>query len=87
VGKTLAVKRHRVQGGVVRVSLWAVPPFIVAPGDAVTLRAGCDKQFTTCRDKFGNAVNFQGFPHMPGSDFVMAFAREGDASNNGGKRS
>ncbi|MDX5493645.1 MAG: phage BR0599 family protein, partial [Alphaproteobacteria bacterium] len=35
-----------------------------------------DKQFTTCRDRFANAVNFRGFPHMPGNDFVMASAGE-----------
>ena len=41
---------------------------------AVTLTAGCDKQFATCRDRFGNADNFRGFPHMPGRDFVFSFA-------------
>jgi uncharacterized phage protein (TIGR02218 family) len=86
VGKSLAVKRHRLAGGVTRLSLWATPPFAVNAGDAVTLFAGCDKQFGTCRAKFNNAVNFRGFPHMPGTDFVMSFASEGDARNSGGKR-
>lgn len=85
-GKSLAVKRHRLLNGVTYVSLWAAPPFAVNAGDAVTLFAGCDKQFATCRAKFSNAVNFRGFPHMPGTDFVMAFAGDGDARNDGGKR-
>jgi uncharacterized phage protein (TIGR02218 family) len=86
LGKNLAVKRHRLIDGVTRVSLWATPPFEVDAGDAVTLFAGCDKQFGTCRAKFNNAANFRGFPHMPGTDFVMSFTSEGDARNNGGKR-
>ena len=40
------------------------------PGDAFTITAGCDKQFATCQAKFANAVNFRGFPHMPGNDYV-----------------
>jgi uncharacterized phage protein (TIGR02218 family) len=36
--------------------------------------AGCDKQFATCRDRFGNAANFRGFPHIPGNDYVISHA-------------
>jgi hypothetical protein len=44
----------------------------------------CDQQFSTCRDVFGNAENFRGFPHLPGAEFVL----EGPAAsgNDGGKR-
>ena len=30
-----------------------------------------NKRLSTCAGTFANAVNFQGFPHMPGNDFVM----------------
>jgi uncharacterized phage protein (TIGR02218 family) len=53
------------------IELWQAPPRPVASGDAFALTAGCDKRFATCRAKFGNGVNFQGFPHMPGNDFVL----------------
>ncbi|MDP4004161.1 DUF2163 domain-containing protein [Methylobacterium sp. NEAU K] len=53
------------------IELWTVPPRPVAPGDGFTLTAGCDKRLSTCRDRFANAVNFQGFPHMPGNDAVV----------------
>lgn len=43
-----------------------------APGSALILRAGCDKRFSTCRDKFHNSINFQGFPHLIGPDAVIA---------------
>lgn len=46
--------------------------------------AVCDYRFETCRDVFGNAGNFRGFPHLPGADALVA----GPASsgNTGGKR-
>lgn len=53
------------------VELWETPARRVAQGDTFTLTAGCDKRFATCRDRFANAVNFQGFPHMPGNDAVL----------------
>ena len=44
----------------------------------------CDQHFETCRDVFGNAEHFRGFPHLPGAEFVL----EGPAAsgNDGGKR-
>lgn len=53
------------------LELWTAPPRPVAAGDAFSLTAGCDKRLATCRDRFANAINFQGFPHMPGNDAVM----------------
>lgn len=44
----------------------------------------CDKRFETCRDVFENALNFRGFPHMPGPDFVLAGPAA--SGNDGGKR-
>jgi uncharacterized phage protein (TIGR02218 family) len=51
----------------------------VVPGEALELRAGCDRRLASCRDKFGNSANFRGFPHIPGSDFVLRHPRSGDA--------
>ena len=56
-----------------------------SPGDAFTVTAGCDKHLATCKAKFANAVNFRGFPHIPGNDYVIAFASPGDPANDGGK--
>lgn len=49
----------------------------VAAGDTLTLTAGCDRSFATCRTRFGNGVNFRGFPHIPGSDYVLRYPRTG----------
>lgn len=48
-------------------------PLSLAPGTPVRLTEGCDKRFATCRDRFANAVNFRGEPHVPGGDLLTRF--------------
>ncbi|MFN4355965.1 DUF2163 domain-containing protein [Parvibaculum sp.] len=72
-GAVMEVKAHSAGG---RIELWRAAARPLMPGDTFEVTAGCDKQFATCRDRFANAVNFRGFPHMPGNDFVMASAGE-----------
>jgi uncharacterized phage protein (TIGR02218 family) len=49
----------------------------VTAGDAFTIRAGCDKRIESCKAKFANVANFRGFPHIPGQDAVLRYARTG----------
>ena len=49
-------------------------PLDVAAGARVRVREGCDKRFATCRDRFGNARNFRGEPHVPGGDLLTRYA-------------
>ncbi|MEM8616218.1 MAG: DUF2163 domain-containing protein [Pseudomonadota bacterium] len=44
----------------------------------------CDQRFETCRDVFANTINFRGFPHLPGPDFVLA--GPAGQNNDGGRR-
>ena len=76
----------QLRGGQGIVELWQAASFAVAAGDGFTIRAGCDKQFATCKAKFGNGANFRGFPHMPGNDFVTTFASREGQDNDGGSR-
>lgn len=64
------------------VSFWL--PLFEAPaaGDTFEIIAGCDKSFATCKAKFGNGMNFQGFPHMPGSDFAYSYV-SGTSTHDG----
>ena len=41
------------------------PFFNAEVGDNVSLFAGCDHAFTTCRDTFSNTLNYGGFPYVP----------------------
>ena len=63
------------------ITLFEAPVRPIAIGDAFTATAGCDKQFATCSSKFGNSVNFRGFPHMPGEEAVLRYPNQGDANN------
>ncbi|MEM9359869.1 MAG: DUF2163 domain-containing protein [Pseudomonadota bacterium] len=76
-GSAFEVRRHDAIVDLVVVELWSAPARDVVVGDAVTMTAGCDKVLPTCRDKFANVANYRGFPHIPGNDFVTAYARQG----------
>ena len=47
--------------------------------------ASCDRRWATCTGTFDNGINFQGFPDIPGDDFLTAAPVEG-ARNDGGSR-
>ena len=81
-GHVSDIEDHREEGGAVTLSLWLPPPLPLAVGDAFTVTAGCDKSFATCAEKFSNVLNFQGFPHMPGTDFAFGYA-DGDTVHDG----
>jgi len=55
----------------------------VAIGDTFEIVAGCDKRFATCREKFANAENFRGFPHLPGNDAAYGYASDGQDFDGG----
>lgn len=56
-----------------RIQLRELPRNPVAIGDVVVVREGCDKRFATCRERFSNAVNFRGEPHLPGNDSLTRY--------------
>lgn len=55
----------------------------LAPGFAFAITAGCDKAFSTCRDKFTNTLNFRGFPHLPGNDVAYGYVSEDGVFDGG----
>jgi uncharacterized phage protein (TIGR02218 family) len=73
-GHAVEVRSHQLDGGAAVIDLWLDAPQPVALGDSVEVTPGCDKSFGTCGAKFANAVNFQGFPHIPGTDFLLQVA-------------
>jgi uncharacterized phage protein (TIGR02218 family) len=81
-GLSVEVKLHRAEADVT-LDLWQAMPQPIAPGDAFIVTAGCDKRFATCHDRFNNVVNFRGFPHIPGNDFVVRYPVQGEPGNDG----
>jgi uncharacterized phage protein (TIGR02218 family) len=82
-GLAVEIKEHRIAGGDVQLTLWQAMSETISEDDAFTITAGCDKRFVTCRDRFANSINFRGFPHIPGNDFVIAGV-DASANNDGG---
>jgi uncharacterized phage protein (TIGR02218 family) len=78
------IRAHSVDGSLARITLWQAPVTPLDLGAAVTLKAGCDKSFATCKARFGNGVNFRGFPYMPGDDFALSYPASSDGNLDGG---
>lgn len=53
------------------IQLMIPMPYTIDVGDEFTIYQGCDKKLSTCIATFNNAVNFRGFPHIPGTDAVL----------------
>ena len=45
----------------------------LTPGMRAIVREGCDHRLDTCATRFGNAVNFQGEPFLPGNDLLIRY--------------
>ena len=74
-GQKIEIKAHTKGASAVAIELWSDAEGPPAAGDTLNVTAGCDKRIATCAGRFANAVNFRGFPAMPGNDFVTKVAR------------
>lgn len=78
-GLSERVAGSRPTPGGTLVTYWSETASQPGPGDGFTIVAGCDKRFATCRSKFDNALNFRGFPHLPGNDSAYSYVnRDGE---------
>ncbi len=84
-GLVAQIRDDRVRDEMREITLWDSLRADLAPGDVLRLEVGCDKQAGTCRMKFNNLLNFRGFPHIPGEDWLTSYPKAG-APNQGGKR-
>lgn len=57
----------------VRLTLREETRYGPAAGDLIEIQEGCDKSFATCANRFGNAANFRGEPHLPGIDLLTRY--------------
>ena len=77
------IKSDRIAGADRIIELWTQLSPGLAEGDAVYLTAGCDKQAETCKAKFANFLNFRGFPHIPGEDWLTSYPVRSRANDGG----
>ena len=81
------IKRDRSEGGTRTIELWHPLRAGIAPPALVRLEAGCDKRMPTCRGKFNNILNFQGFPDIPGDDWSVSDPARSGRLSGGSRRS
>ena len=67
------IKNDRITSTGREIELWQSLGANSNAGDLIRIEAGCDKRAETCRVKFGNFVNFRGFPHIPGEDWLTSY--------------
>lgn len=67
-GLAMEVRGYHISG---RVYLQLPMTRTVLPGDQFSIVARCHKSRDECIGKFGNLVNFRGFPDLPGLDKVQ----------------
>ena len=76
------MRSHRKQRRRAAIELWQ--PAAAADRAPATTFVVTRRLRQALRDlppKFDNAVNFRGFPHMPGNDFALTLCRRGDAND------
>lgn len=87
IGRAMEIKNHTHRAGMIEIELWQPMGEPITIGDTISVTAGCDKRLETCAARFANAINYRGFPHMPGNDFVTAVAQPGSTPRPAGQRS
>lgn len=80
------IKRDRQDGADRVIELWHPLRAALAEGDALRLIPGCDKRMSTCRLKFDNLLNFQGFPDIPGDDWSISNPSKSGTLSGGSRR-
>ena len=83
VGATVMIKGDRVTATGRVLDLWHGTGAVLVAGDSLRITAGCDRRAATCRAKFSNFLNFRGFPHIPGEDWLSAYPTSGSLNDGG----
>lgn len=77
------IKSDTLVDGVRIIELWEPIRAAITDGDQVQLTAGCDKMQSTCARKFDNIANFQGFPFIPGEDWLLSVPKQSGVNDGG----
>ena len=75
-GSSFTVMATKKRSDQVDITFFSETTPELSEGDTFSIVAGCDKSFATCRSKFSNAVNFRGFPHIPGNALLQRYPKE-----------
>lgn len=82
-GRTERIVDHRLDGAIALLTLQLATGPAIHPDDTFKIVAGCDHSFATCKAKFANALNFRGFPQLPGNDAAYSYVSDGGNFDGG----
>lgn len=82
-GRSERVEEHRKDATGTMLVLRPRAGLSATEADTFSIVAGCDKTFATCKAKFANALNFRGFPHLPGNDAAYGYVVDGGQFDGG----
>ncbi|MGK7652590.1 DUF2163 domain-containing protein [Roseovarius sp. B08] len=85
-GLSGTIKRDVMLAHARQIELWHPLRADISSGDTVRIIAGCDKRTKTCRFKFDNYLNFQGFPDIPGDDWSISDPSREQRLDGGSRR-
>jgi uncharacterized phage protein (TIGR02218 family) len=57
------------------LGLWDQVPASLSLGQSVVIEQGCDQAEETCRNRFGNYINFRGFANLPTPQVLVQIKR------------
>lgn len=83
-GMVGTIKRDRDADGERIVELWEQFAVGLSVGDVVRLEPGCSGTPEDCLAKTGSLIDFRGFPHIPGEDWLLSYPVSG-GPNDGGR--
>lgn len=78
------VKTYVNSGGTATVALWDQAVSDIQVGDTFTLVASWPRTADEHKERYGNLIDFRGFPHMPGKDIITVYAEQGGENQDGG---
>ena len=81
--RKIEVTEHIKLGDFTILHLWQPMPKEIKINDNFSIKVGCNKEFSTCLNKFSNTINFRGYPHMPGNSFVLSYAGNSEVFDGG----
>lgn len=73
-----AINGHEFSDGIVSLVFDEPVADWIETGDQLDVYVGCNRLFSTCKTKFSNSLNFGGFPHIPGNDFLLSYPLASD---------
>lgn len=82
-GQDAHVKAHLAADTEAVVEVWLAPPQPVLPGDAFEVTVGLTLSAAEWKARFGDLVDFRGFPHMPGDDAAASYPNNGGQHDGG----